>query len=373
MNSLTFYTKCFCILLGGLWLVACPRTASAQPQSDHPPQSAAEAESQGYAYQFPTMGTLFTLKAYSSDASQVERLFQQAEKRVNEIAAVLTNYEAESETRQLTTKAKGKHAVVSQDLWNVLTASDLWHARSQGTFDSSLGNLTALWRKSRQTGARGPSRMPTEDQIQLALQNSGWNHVKLDPVAKSVCLSGAGVKLDFGAIGKGYAVDEAFKILTDGGLTCCLVNVSGNMRLGAPPPERAGWRIEIAPLEKDGQPLRRIEVAHCGVATSGDLWQYIMVDGQRRSHILDSRTGRGILGPIAATVIAPTATDADACATAACILGFEQLQEQHQTLGGYAILLAGPTAETAQAETHTTASAEHRILTLGDFPPAIQP
>ncbi|GAB5403711.1 MAG: hypothetical protein Aurels2KO_19420 [Aureliella sp.] len=319
----------------------------------------------GYEYQFPAMGTLVQLKAYSSDASRTEQLFKRAEQRVQEVAATLTDYDAASETRQLTTQALGKHTSVSEDLWNVLVASEMWFERSEGAFDSSLGQVTVLWRKYRRA-SRSSDRAaagPPKQDIQAALTKTGWNKVKLDHTKQTICINKTDVRLDFGGIGKGYAVDAAYDVLIDGGLDCCLVNISGNMRMGRSPPGRDGWRLEIAPLSKGGPPLRRIEVAHCAIATSGDLWQFTLINGVRRSHILDPQTGVGVPGPIAATAIATTATDADALATVATVLQAEKLRSLHGELADCSIIVARSGDESTKAE-----PSKPRVKVYGDFP-----
>ncbi|MFN3193391.1 MAG: FAD:protein FMN transferase [Aureliella sp.] len=278
----------------------------------------------GFELQFPAMGTLVQLKTFARSESEVERGFNAAQRRVLEIANTLTDYDPESETRQLSQLAVESPQNVSADLWAVLTASDDWYRRTDGHFDSSLGSLTRLWRKYRRV-----RRVPNSEAVQTALQNSGWKYVRLDPSAKTLKFARANVFLDFGGIGKGYIVDEAFRVLVEHDLPQSLVNISGNMRMGTAPPNRNGWNIEVAPIEANpksekegaaGEPLQRLELCDCSIATSGDLWQYIEINGVRHSHILDPQTGYGVPGPISATVIAQRAMDADALATAACIL-----------------------------------------------------
>lgn len=289
----------------------------AQSGADSPPQTTTGSGIEGYEASFPALGTLVEIKVFSDNADLVGRTVKAVERRTSEIEATLTDYNPDSETSMLTERAVGESFVsVSPDLWNMLAASDRWNKLSAGAFDASLGSLTRQWRALRRT------KQPlTEELRQTALQHSGWRHVQLNPTNQSVRFTRDGVRLDFGAIGKGYVVDEIFKMFEQAGLKQCLVNISGNMRCGDSPPERSGWRIEIAPLEK-GQPiLRRLILANTSIATSGDLWQFTLIDGVRHSHILDPRTGQSVLGPIAATIIAPSAADADACATAVCVLG----------------------------------------------------
>ncbi len=310
---------------------------------------------EGYEARFPALGTLVEVKVFSSNADLVRRTVQAAERRTKEIEATLTDYNPDSEASMLTERAFGEEFVsVSPDLWNMLASSERWYKISDGAFDASLGSLTRLWRASRRT-----KKPLAEDQRQKALEQSGWKHIQLDPDSKSVRFKRDGIRLDFGAIGKGFVVDEIFKLFDEAGLKQCLVNISGNMRFGDSPPDRTGWRIEISPLEK-GQPiLRRLLLSNTSIATSGDLWQFTMIEGQRHSHILDPRTGRSVPGPIAATVIAPSAADADACATAVCVLGPEAGAQLVQSL---------PQTEVLILE-HSDSSAPVRYIATEGFAP----
>jgi len=301
------------------------QTAQLTAQSTE--QSSGFSGELGFQYSFPSMGTLVQLKAYTNGGDKAELAFKSAESRVAEIAQVLTDYDSKSEARVLTEAAFQRWEPVSDDLWAVLKASDDWYQRSGGAFDSSLGQLTRLWRKYRRQNSSGSrKRTPKKDELQQALGQTGWQHVQLDSAKQSVKFSRQGLRLDFGAIGKGFAVDQAARVLEQHGVTSYLVNISGNMRLGDAPPGKPGWRVQVAGVTEDSPPLRTLVMSNCAIATSGDLWQYIEIDGTRRSHILDPRTGIGVPGPIAATVVAPTAIAADALATIACVAAWEKIE-----------------------------------------------
>lgn len=326
-----FYSKPIAFLAAAICLMH--SVAQCQDTVDAPTRVAEEI--QGFELTFPALGTLVQIKAFSSDPAHVAQAFKGAQENVRRIENILTDYDSESETRRLTQAAWEHPTPVSPDLWNVLEASDAWHRRSQGCFDSSLGTLTRMWRKHRRRES-----LPSEAELREALQASGWEHVELDPMARSIRLTQAGIHFDFGAVGKGYIVDKIFEGLVAQNLACCLVNISGNMRCGSAPPDREGWRNAVAPLQKNGEPLRELVIVNAAIATSGDLWQYQIIDGVRRSHVLDPHTGLGVAGPIAATVVADNATDADAFATVACVMGGPRALELAEGLNGYALLVA---------------------------------
>ena len=152
----------------------------------------------------------------------------------------------------------------------------------------------------------------------------GYQHLELDATGRTVRLAAPGMRLDFGGVAVGFAVDEALTVLKQHGLTRVLVNGSGDMALGEPPPGEAGWRIGVAPLEPNQPPSRFLRLAHCGVSTSGDAWQFVEIDKQRYSHIVDPKTGLGLTTRSSVTIIAPTGMAADGLATAVSVLGVEQ-------------------------------------------------
>ena len=271
-----------------------------------------------FEYKFPAIGTLVTFKAFSDDEKKVERAFTQARERVEALGNRFSDYVDNSEARLLPQQAADRFIEPSDEMKELLQNSARWHRQSLGTFDASLGTLTKLYRKYRRREV-----LPPQAKITAALQHCGWSKVELSP-SGAIKILDRELQLDFGAIGKGFIVDKAFETLQSQGLDICMVDISGNIRCGAPPPGYPGWKVAVAPMKKGGKPLRQIEIANQAIATSGDLWQYVVVDGVRRSHIIDPRTGVGVVGPVSASVIAQSATDADAMATASCILTTKQ-------------------------------------------------
>src|SRR5690606_33737492 len=121
---------------------------------------------------------------------------------------------------------------------------------------------------------------------------------------------------------KGYAADEALQVLKSHGITRAMIDASGDIVLGDPPPGDRGWRIGIAPLESpDAPPSRFLVLRNASVATSGDAFQHVLIDGKRYSHIIDPHTGLGLTEPASVTVIAADGITADSLASAVNVLG----------------------------------------------------
>jgi thiamine biosynthesis lipoprotein len=192
--------------------------------------------------------------------------------------------------------------------------------RTDGAFDVTVGPVVSLWRK-----ARREKGLPDAKRLAQALQAVGHQKMRLDSRRHTVELLAARMRLDLGAIAKGYAADEALEVLRRYGVTRALVAGGGDMALGDPPPGKKGWRIEIAPLDvTNAPPARFVLLAKVGIATSGDLFQHVEIDGKRYSHIVDPHTGIGLTDHSLVTAIAPDGITADSLATAVSVLGLDK-------------------------------------------------
>jgi thiamine biosynthesis lipoprotein len=174
--------------------------------------------------------------------------------------------------------------------------------------------------------------------------------MKLDPKTRTVDLTVAGMRLDLGGIGKGYAGDEAILILREHGVASALFEAGGDIVLSDAPPDRPeGWLIET----QDG---RKISLADAAVSTSGHTEQFVEIDGVPYSHVVDPRTGIGLTNQFAATIIAKRGITADALSTAATVLGPERSKPLLKRFGarGWIRKVA---AETTSRQSSTTSRA----------------
>src|SRR5262249_23259739 len=155
--------------------------------------------------------------------------------------------------------------------------------------------------------ARRDRKMPDAALLARARALVGSDQMRLDSRARTVQLLRPGMKLDVGGMAKGYACGEALAVLTRGGGPNALAAGAGDIVVDAPPPEAPGWTIGIGPLEDPSAPPRRfLRVAHAAVSTSGDAERFVEIGGKRYAHIVDPRTGLGVVDRASVTVVAPT-------------------------------------------------------------------
>ncbi|HEY5311835.1 MAG TPA: FAD:protein FMN transferase [Pirellulales bacterium] len=271
-----------------------------------------------FSYRQNQMGAPVELILYSADERSANTAAEAVWTRFRQLNRVLSDYDPESELSQLSdTAGSGRKVPVSQDLWTVLQAAQELSARSGGAFDITVGPYVKLWRR-----ARREKQFPPRERLQTAAQSVGYQFLHLDPAGRTAQLSRPGMRLDLGGIAAGYACDEALRVLAKLGIRRALIDASGDILTGDPPPGQSGWKIGIAPLEsRTGPPTRYLLLAHAAVTTSGDAWQFVELDGRRYSHIVDPRTGLGLTTRSSVTVVAGDCITADSLATAACVLG----------------------------------------------------
>lgn len=273
---------------------------------------------------------------YAPDADTANRAADAAMARIRELNTLLSDYDPQSELRRLCLTAGGGEAVpVSEDLFRVLAAAEGFSRRSEGAFDVTIGPVVRLWRRARRRG-----ELPDPQRLTEARQLVGYSLLHLDDKNRTAKLDKPGMMLDLGGIGKGYAADAAMAVLAKHGIDRALVAVAGEIRLGAPPPGKNGWRVGIAGLADNEPPTQYLSLAQKAISTSGDTRQYVEIGGRRYSHIVDPKTGVGLTDHSIVTVIAPDTMTADALASAVSVLGPKAGLELIDATPGTAALVA---------------------------------
>jgi thiamine biosynthesis lipoprotein len=270
------------------------------------------------------MGVEFEVVLYAQDATHGESAIAKAMARIAQLDKALSDYDPHSELSQLSDSSaeiKGNTGPfpavkLSDDLWTVLATSQNISRQTDGAFDVTIGPLTKLWRRARRW-----KELPQSDVLAVARSSVGDQFLQLDAEQHTAQLTRANMRLDLGGIAKGYAADEAIKVVVAAGLPRVLIRASGDIAAADPPPGQPGWRVGLAPLNPDEPPTRFVEIAHRGISTAGDARQHLIVNGRRYSHIIDPRTGQCVAGRSSVTVIAPRGILADGLDTAASVLG----------------------------------------------------
>lgn len=304
----------------GHWL-ACWLSACAVVQA---------GELRRFDFEAPLMATTFRISLYAESKDLAEKAADAAFGRIAALNAVYSDYEPNSELMKLCNGGADEPFKASEELLSLIVRGSEIARDTEGAFDLTAGNLTRLWRRSRRM-----RELPPEDRLQQALLATDWRAVDVDAREKTITLKKPGMLLDLGGIAKGRAADEALRILREHGIEKALVTAGGDMAVGAPPPGDDAWEVKLrvsTPPDAEER-LETVRVKNCGVSTSGDLYQFVEIDGVRYSHIVSPKTGLGLKERIACTVIAPDCTTSDALATAMCVMGEKKGREVAKGFG----------------------------------------
>jgi len=276
---------------------------------------------QPFSFDEPKMGTVFSITLYAEDSLKAHQAAYLAFARIDEINLALSDYSEESETWQLNAHQPEGWVPLSDDLATVLELSKQIANETNGAFDPTIGRLVQLWRR-----ARRKNELPDSLLLKEALALSGFDAIVL--ADKRLRIVNKGMKLDFGGVGKGYAVDEALNVLKEQGYRRSFVSTASSIAVGDAPQDRPSWEflMEEDLGQADGV-SETIACNNCFIASSGDLFQSLELNGKRYSHIIDPSTGQALTNGAFTIVLAPSATLADAYSTAFSVMPVDEIKE----------------------------------------------
>ncbi len=283
------------------------------------------------------MGTTveFSIASAGKNISQLKNACDIAESRIASLDAMLSIFNKSSVVSKINSDT-GKSVIgVPQELFYMVKKAKEYFVLTQGTFDITVEPLTKAW-------GFGPENTTLPDILVIneALRHVGLDKIELDDKNKALIFKDPGVRMDFGGLAKGYAVDEAVKILRKHGIKNGLVNIGGDLYCMGVKPDGEDWSIGIRNPDNKDEILAILEISDKAVATSGTYENFYIHDEERYMHIIDPRTGYTVTNNIAsATIIADNCATADALGTAVFVLGETQALELIEKLSDIECLL----------------------------------
>ena len=246
---------------------------------------------------------------------------EEALDEIERIENLLSLYRPHTEIAQLNARAAREWVRVSTPVFRLLELARRLSEETGGAFDITAGPLIRCW------GFQGGSgHKPTPEEIAEARACVGMNLVEMNASERSVRFTRAGVSLDLGAIGKGYAIDRAIEILREAGVTSALLHggTSTTAAIGAPP-DAAAWNIAVdLPATDATSPPTRLAVVPLrdeSLSVSAVWGRSFQSGDQRFGHVLDPRSGQPVQGTLLAALVLPSATESDALSTALLLEG----------------------------------------------------
>ncbi len=299
------------------------------------------------------MGTFARVVAVAADSNTAKRSIDAAFAEIEKVEKRMNYHKSDSEISELNRDGFARAVKVSKSTYEVLEKSIKFSKLSGGAFDVTVGPLVDLWHSAEETNS-----LPTDTELQQARSKVGYDKLILDANEESVRFAAEGMKVDLGGIAKGYAIDKAVEAMQKSGAIGGMVDIGGEIRcFGSPPVSQDIWRIGLQDpaaaedVMNTSKPLLTLRLTDAAVATSGDYHRFVTIGGKRYSHIVDPESGYSSESLASVTIICPSATDADALATAVTVMGREKGLALIEKMPGVEAILITPAPEFKQIRT----------------------
>lgn len=262
------------------------------------------------------MGSRFDITVVAADSSEADKDIEMAIGEINRIEKVISSWDPKSQTSQINRNAGIKPVKVSPELFSLIERAKGISRLTDGAFDISYASMDKIWKFD-----GSMTKMPSEEEITASVSEVGYQNIILDKENSTVFLKLPGMKIGFGAIGKGYAADKAKALLMEKGVSAGIINASGDMNTWGKQPGGKDWEVAITNPMNKNKAFALLPLKQGAVVTSGDYEKFVTFNGVRYAHIINPKTGYPSTGIISATVFAPKAELADALATSVFVMG----------------------------------------------------
>lgn len=269
-----------------------------------------------YSFERGLFGTEYRKVFYAPNDSIAELVRRAVDARMDSLNGIMSDYLDGSEINRLSaTAGSGQWVSVSPYLYDVLWKAVQMARKSDGLYDPTVGPLSQLWRRAVRRKV-----FPAKSELRKAHRLVDYRYIRFDSVGRKISLQQAGMRLDVGGIGQGFANDEGMKVLQQMGIQSALLDIGGDIRVSEPPPGETGWRV----LTGFGTDTTTLLLKNVGITASGATYRYLEHNGKRYSHLMNPRTGLGLLHHVQTTVLAPDGTQADALTKVFSVAGIRK-------------------------------------------------
>ncbi len=279
------------------------------------------------------MGSPLNITLYADGSTKAHQIATEAYKIADSLNLIYSDYLENSELNLLSKKSGiNEFTKVSLALWDILNLSIKASQQSKGAYDITVGGIVKLWRKARKEKA-----LPEKNILKKTLQNVGYQYLIVDSITHSVKLLQPNTQLDLGGIAKGYVAQIMVDFCRKEGIEKVLVDAGGDLAMVSQ--DDKPWKIGVTIPNSEELIPRYLILQNQAVATSGNMYQFVEINGKRYSHIVNPHTGLGVTHQRNVTVIAPDGATADWLATACSVLSVKKALKLIKSLPNCELLM----------------------------------
>jgi FAD:protein FMN transferase len=287
-----------------------------------------------YSEELILMGSRFELTAVAEQKISAEKAVKLAIEEIRRIESDISEYIPSSTVSKINDMSGISPVKVSKELYDLIERSLRIAKLTNGAFDITWAGMSGLWSFD---GLE--MKMPSDGSIAERLLLIGYSNISLNKEDTTVFLKIPGMKIGFGANGKGFAANKAASLMKELNIPGGIVNAGGDLITWGKPLTGEHWTIGVSDPENTRLSLAWLNVDEMAVVTSGNYEKYTIIEGKKFSHIIDPRTGYPVSGLKSVTIICPDAELADALATAVFVMGRENGLNMINQLNGIECLI----------------------------------
>lgn len=265
------------------------------------------------------LGTLGKIRVYATSEKKGNEAINKAYKRIAEIENTMSTSIEGSDINKVNQNA-GKAAVeVKEETISVIKKAIEYKSLTNDVFNIGIGRLIELWGIGKDW-----QKVPTSAEIKDAQEHIDITQVEIN--GNKVMIKDPAMLIDLGGIAKGYAVDEAARVLRANGVTSGFVNMGGDVYAIGSKPDGTPWNVGIQnPEIGAGGIIAKIGLMDESIVTSGDYERYFVENGEHYHHIIDPKTGAPTRNElVSVTILSKNAIDGDVLSTAIFVMGLEE-------------------------------------------------
>ena len=271
-----------------------------------------------YKQTLKLMGSRFDISVVAENETLGHEYIGLAINEIKRIEKLISSWDSNSQTSLINRNAGITPVKVDDELFQLIKRALKISELTKGAFDISYASMDRIWKFD-----GSMTTMPSEESIKKSVKRVGYANIILNEANKTVFLRLKGMKIGFGAIGKGYAADRAKELLQNKGVKAGIINASGDLNAWGKQPDGNDWMVAIVnPLNKE-KVFSWLPVQNSAVVTSGNYEKYVKLNGELYSHIIDPRTGYPSKGILSVSIFTQSAELADALATSVFVMGVE--------------------------------------------------
>lgn len=266
------------------------------------------------------MGSRFDITIVDKDSASAKENIERVIAEISRIENLISEWRPNTQISEVNRNAGIRPVKVDREVFELTKRALYFSKMTDGVFDISIAAMDRIWKFD-----GSMEEMPSVEAIKKSIEKVGYQNIELDSIHSTIFLKLPGMKIGFGATGKGYAAEKGKQLMLSLGIESGIVNASGDMAVWGTQADGKPWKIGISSPFKSGEILKVLSLKdNVSVVTSGDYQRFVEFGGKYYSHIINPKTGFPASGLRSVTVIGPNAETANGISTSIMILGTEK-------------------------------------------------